>query len=202
MNYYYLKDISKKYGDLSVLNSINMEIKCNCITTIMGPSGCGKTTLLRIIAGLVKYDDGELVNLKDRKISYLFQEPRLLPWKTVYGNIEFVLQGLQMSDRESIIKKYLELVGLWEFRGYYPKELSGGMKQRVSMARAFAYQSDILLMDEPFKSLDHEMKINLINSFKTLWKANKPTVIFVTHDEEARDILGGELYNLDDINNK
>lgn len=202
MDYYYLKDISKKYGDLNVLDCINMKIKCNDITTIMGPSGCGKTTLLRIVAGLVEQDDGELINFNNKKISYLFQEPRLLPWKTVYDNIDYVLHHISSSDRQPIIKEYLELVGLWKFRDYYPKELSGGMKQRVSMARAFAYQSDILLMDEPFKSLDYDMKINLINSFKTLWQNNKPTVIFVTHDDDAKNILGGKVYYLNDINNK
>lgn len=198
---YYLENINKSYEDLEVLKSLNLEVEENRITTIMGPSGCGKSTLLNIVAGTIDYDSGELTNFEDKIISYLFQEPRLLPWKTVYSNIEFVMKHIPESKRDTIIRKNLELVGLWDFKDYYPKELSGGMKQRAAIARTFSYPSDILLMDEPFKSVDHEMKVQLIKSFQAIWESHKRTVIFVTHDKEAEELLSDVTYSMNDINN-
>jgi NitT/TauT family transport system ATP-binding protein len=195
-----VKDISKKYGNLQVLRNFNIKLEEKRISAILGPSGCGKTTLLNIISGLEKYDSGSIIGIENKKFSYIFQEDRLLPWSSVEENIHFVLKK-DYKDQEiiNITDKYLKIVGLEEYRHYYPNQLSGGMKQRVAIARAFAYPSDILLMDEPFKGLDMELKKNLIEAFISLWKKDKRTVIFVTHDmDEAMRladyifILGGK----------
>lgn len=128
------------------------------------------------------------------KISYLFQEPRLLPWKTVFGNIDFILkQFYRKKERVRIISHYLYLVGLDNFIDYYPDQLSGGMKQRTSAARAFAFPSDMLLMDEPFQALDLNLKLSLISTFKNLWMEDRRTTIFVTHDITEALLLGDRI---------
>jgi NitT/TauT family transport system ATP-binding protein len=128
-------------------------------------------------------DSGEISDFKNKIISYVFQEPRLLPWKTVYENIEFPLKDrLIEAKRRVIVSDYLRMVQLENFSHYYPSQLSGGMKQRVSLARAFSYQSDIILMDEPFKALDFKLKNKLMEQFMALWEKDKRTVIFVTHE--------------------
>lgn len=194
---YIINNLHKKFKDLYVLKDLDMEVEEKKIVSILGPSGCGKTTLLNILSGILGPDKGEIIGFEEKRISYLFQEPRLLKWKTVYGNIDFILKDkLSKEERQRSIKKYLEIVDLWEYRDFYPSKLSGGMKQRVSIARAFAYPSDILLMDEPFKSLDLELKLSLIHCFIDLWKIDKRTVFFVTHDIHASLILGDEIYIL------
>lgn len=194
---YSIKNIHKSFGSLVVLKDFNMEVKDNKIIAILGPSGCGKTTLLNILSGMIKPEDGKISGFEGKTISYLFQEPRLLVWKTIEENIDFVLKGkMSYADRQEKIKRYLEMVSLWEYKDYYPNNLSGGMKQRVSIARAFAYPSDILLMDEPFKSLDFELKMNLINDFVGLWQLDRRTVFFVTHDIHSALMLGDEIYLL------
>ncbi len=192
-----LNNIHKKFNNLYVLKNLNMKFNRSKIISILGPSGCGKTTILNIISSMISPDSGEVIGFKNHNISYLFQEPRLLKWKTVYKNIEFVLNDKVIEKSKSkIIDKYLDLVDLKKYKNFYPKQLSGGMKQRVAIARAFAYPSDILLMDEPFKSLDFQLKFSLINSFIKLWQINKPTVVFVTHDIHSALMLGDEIYLL------
>lgn len=194
---YKIKNIHKSFDELCVLKDFTMEIDEKKVISILGPSGCGKTTLLNILSGMIKPDKGELIGFEGKKISYLFQEPRLMKWKTVKENIDFVLKDKMSKDeREKVIKKYLEIVDLWGFKDYYPSSLSGGMKQRVAIARAFAYPSEILLMDEPFKSLDLELKLTLIDCFINLWKIDKRTVFFVTHDIHAALLLGDDIYIL------
>lgn len=189
-----LRDITKSYNNNIILKNINVEFQEGKVLSILGPSGCGKTTLLNVIAGLVKQDSGKLVNLKNKKISYVFQEPRLLNNMTVYENIRFVLlneKGYEKKEEE--IEEYLEETGLLEYKDYYPNELSGGMKQRVSLVRAFIYSSDVILMDEPFQSLDLQLKLSLITYFKKLWEKDRRSIIFVTHDITTSILLGDEI---------
>jgi NitT/TauT family transport system ATP-binding protein len=127
--------------------------------------------------------------------SYVFQEPRLLPWYSVYENIDFVLKDVYNdSDRDSIINNYIEMVDLSEYKDYKPRALSGGMAQRVSLARAFEYPSNVLIMDEPFKGLDIKLKQEMISLFERLWNKNKKTVIFITHDIEEAVTLSHIIY--------
>lgn len=192
-----LKNITKKYGNLLVLHDFNIDIDDGKIICLFGPSGCGKTTLLNIIAGLIKYDEGNVLGIDDKRISYIFQETRLLPWSTIEDNIIFVLRDkYNKDDAIKIARDYLRFVELLEYKDYYPHQLSGGMKQRVSIARAFAYESEILLMDEPFKGLDIELKRNLINIFLSLWKKNNKTVVFVTHDIDEALLISNTVYVL------
>ncbi|HZJ56709.1 MAG TPA: ABC transporter ATP-binding protein [Clostridia bacterium] len=185
-----LKNIDKTYDGLIVLKDFSIDFREGKITALLGPSGCGKTTLLNIVSGLEGYESGTIEGLDDKTFSYIFQEDRLLPWATVGGNLRFVLEtGYDEDAIENILDKYLEMVGLTEYRDYFPSQLSGGMKQRVAIARAFAYPSDILLMDEAFKGLDMELKATLIESFLALWEEDRRGVIIVTHDiDEAMDI--------------
>ena len=189
-----LVNISKAYGEVTLFNDFSIGFDEGKITCILGPSGCGKTTLLNIIGGLVKPDSGSMEEFEGKAISYIFQDPRLLPWKTDRGNIEFVLsQELSAMERKKIADRFIHLVELEDFADYYPAKLSGGMRQRVSIARAFAYPSDIILMDEPLKGLDIKLKLNLIRTFSRIWETDKRTVIFVTHDVEESLLLSNEI---------
>ncbi len=192
-----ISKISKKFGELEVLNQLSLRLEEHQLICILGPSGCGKTTLLNIISGVLPADQGEIVGLHDKTISYLFQETRLLPWKTVGENIDFVLKDrLSKSQRAQAIARYVEMVGLKDFINYYPDQLSGGMKQRVAIARAFAYPADILLMDEPFKGLDVQLKTSLMQAFSDLWMMDQRSTIFVTHDIDEALLLGDTIYVL------
>lgn len=189
-------DVTKRFGALTVLDNLSLEFATGKITCLLGPSGSGKTTLLNVLSGLLPPDEGQVVGVGDLPVSYLFQEPRLLPWKSVRGNFDFVLEKPypDQAERTQVMAKYLELVGLTAFADYYPSELSGGMKQRAAMARAFAYPSRVLLMDEPFKALDLGLKHSLMNSFLSLWEKDRRTVICVTHDLEEALYLGEHIY--------
>jgi len=190
-----LKNIYKAYGSLNIFVDFSISFRKNQINCILGPSGCGKTTLLNIIAGLISPDSGTIEGFNRDRISYVFQEPRLLPWKTVSENIEFTLKDKVPGEAiHELIQKYIRLMELDGYSNYYPGQLSGGMKQRVSLARAFSFPSDIILMDEPFKGLDYKLKQSLQNSFTDLWEQDKRTVIYVTHDIDEAIELGQEIY--------
>ncbi|NFA61472.1 ABC transporter ATP-binding protein [Clostridium sporogenes] len=190
----------KSYGDKIIFKDLNLNFEKNKITAILAPSGYGKTTLLNIIAGLDKLDSGNFI-MKSQSISYMFQEDRLLPWLTVYENIAFVLKSNTFKcEMENIIDKYLELVKLKEYKDYTLDKLSGGMKRRVALARAFAYKSEVLIMDEPFKGIDLALKKETISTFLKLWKKDKKTVIVVTHDINEAKLLAHNTYFLEKFN--
>ena len=191
---YGVKNISKQYGKLKVLDKVSIKFEENKITCILGPSGCGKTTLLNIIAGTLDKDLGEVIGFEREDISFVFQEDRLIEWKNVKDNIEFVLKDkIDKKSRENIIDKYLKLVNLEEYKYYYPRQLSGGMKQRISILRAFAYPSKILIMDEPFKSLDIISKRTIMQFVLKLKELRGKTCILVTHDIEEALTLGDKI---------
>lgn len=179
-----LKNISKSYGDTAVYRDFSLTVEEGRITCLLGESGCGKTTLLNMLAGLTPYE-GRIENVPD-KLSYIFQEERLVPNLTVRGNIALVLG--KEADRQKI-SEILEKVELGGKENAYPCELSGGQAQRVSVARAFAYPSRLILMDEPFSSLDTALKIRLIDVFCRLWREERRTAVFVTHDVEEACML-------------
>lgn len=178
------ENICKKYAQMQVYENFSLEIESGKITCLLGESGCGKTTLLNMLASLIPYE-GNIRNVPER-ISYIFQEERLLPNLTVYENIRYVLG--KRADRTAIMD-ILEKVELAEKADAYSAELSGGQAQRVSIARAFAYPSELILMDEPFSSLDTGLKIRLINVFCKLWEEDHRTAVFVTHDAEEAYML-------------
>ena len=191
-----LKNIVKKYGTREVLDGITLHIDEGKITVILGESGCGKSTLLGILSKNISDYSGEVEYEREinRGISYIFQEDTLIPWKTVYQNIEYVLEGKVPKDEmKKYIEKYLKMVNLEEYAEEYPQALSGGMKRRVGIARAFAFPSDYLFMDEPFEFLDIKTKQEIIKYFKVLQEQEKKTVIFITHDIESALELGEKI---------
>ena len=174
-----IKNLSKKYGDLAVYDNFNLTLDDGQIIGILGESGSGKTTLLNCIAGLTAYEG----NIAELKCSYVFQTPRLVPNLTVRENLKLICKD------ESKIEDMLKKVRLEDKAESYPIKLSGGQAQRVSLARAFLYDSDVILMDEPMSSLDLRLKKEITELFLSVWREDKRTVIYVTHDvDEAVSI--------------
>jgi len=191
-----IKNLYKSYGTHVVFNNLNINFIKNKITVLLGPSGCGKTTLLNIISGIERKYSGEVI-LKDSSISYIFQEDRLVPNLTVFENVAFVLKStMSKEETKKTTNKYLSLVKLIEYKDMFPHELSGGMKRRVTIARAFAYKSRLLLMDEPFKGLDQKLKNEIIEEFLKIHNEDKRTIILVTHDIKEAEALGDEIYTI------
>lgn len=189
-----VRAVSKSFGDLEVLRGVSIRVPARSILSVLGPSGCGKTTLLNLIAGTAAPDSGTIEGSGSAGVSYLFQEPRLLPWKSVWGNVDLVLRDrMAAADRRRAVASVLALVGLEQFRHSRPAELSGGMRQRAAMARAFAYPSDVLLMDEPFRALDLPLKLALMSAFVEIWERDRRTVLFVTHDIQEALFLGDDI---------
>ncbi|HOW22691.1 MAG TPA: ATP-binding cassette domain-containing protein [Sedimentibacter sp.] len=187
----------KKFDDLVLLKDFNISFEKNKITCLFGPSGVGKTTIANIVAGIVPLDEGLVEGVDNSLFSYVFQEPRLLKWYSVYENMDFVLKDVYKDEkRVKIIDTYLEMVELSQYKNYKIDALSGGMAQRVSLARAFAYPSHILIMDEPFKGFDFKLKNEMISLFKRMWKKSQRTVIFITHDVEEAIDLSHMIYTL------
>lgn len=172
-----INNINCKYGDNIIYNNFNINFEDNKINCIIGKSGCGKTTLLNYIS--------EILIKENRKIAYVFQNDSLIPWKTIYSNLKIVArQYLKGELLNKEINRVLYLVGLINFKYYYPNELSGGMKQRINLARALIGNPEVILMDEPFKSLDIECKKDMINIIKNINSEKNTTIILVTHDKE------------------
>ncbi|MEA2098214.1 MAG: ABC transporter ATP-binding protein [Patescibacteria group bacterium] len=201
MAYLKIKNIKKDFKDLKVLGNINFEVEEDELICIVGPSGCGKTTLLRIIIGLEQPTAGNIL-IKDKSLKqpvsdlgFVFQESALFPWRSVLGNVKFPLEikGIEKEKREEIARKYLKLVGLEGFEDSYPFELSGGMKQRAALARVLAKDSEILLMDEPFASVDAQTSNKLQEELVNLWQKTMKTIIFITHSIDEAVYLSDKI---------
>jgi NitT/TauT family transport system ATP-binding protein len=181
-----VKDLTFSYAGNKIFDNFSVSIPQNQICTVIGGSGCGKSTLLKLIASLIKKDGGGIIFEENEKgaVSYLFQEPRLLPTENVYTNVELVLRPSipDNKKRKERVFYYLNRVGLFEDRTKFPSELSGGMKQRVAIARAFAYPSKLILMDEPMQGLDIKSRQVVLGLFYDLWQKDPRTTLFVTHD--------------------
>ena len=175
-----------------VLQNVNAVFPHESISVILGKSGCGKTTLLRILANLEQCDHGEVVMDRGEKISFVFQEPRLMPWLTVSGNITFGLEKQKIDRGE--MEELMNLVGLKKFEKAYPHQLSGGMQQRVALARALAYDPSIILMDEPFAALDYFTREAMQNELIRIHQLKKKTIIFVTHSIEEALAIGQNIF--------
>lgn len=190
-----LKNIQKSYQvedrTVSVLKGIDLEIPQGQITVVLGQSGCGKTTLLRLSGGLEQADCGEIVWEGEHKTAFVFQEPRLMPWLNVLDNVVFGLKrGVQ--DRKKI-QELIGTVGLSGFEKAYPSQLSGGMKQRVSIARALAYEPDFIMMDEPFAALDYFTREQMQKELLRVQKVRGSSILFVTHSIDEALILGDRI---------
>jgi len=179
-------------ADVRVLEDIHLEVSEGEFVCVLGPSGCGKSTLLNIAAGFLPpthgqvWIDGEAVHGPDPRRIFVFQERGVFPWLTVEGNIGFGLFKLSKADRAGRIAHYIKLVGLQGFEQSYPQELSGGMKQRLEVARALAVNPDMLFLDEPFGALDSITRLIMRRELLRIWEAERKTIMFVTHDiEEA-----------------
>ena len=189
-----IHDLSFSYGKKQVLQSLSLEIESGEIVAVMGASGCGKSTLLQLIAGLLKSTSGNIEHDFER-ISYAFQEPRLFPWLTVEDNLKAVLPKEQTNQEEAILHA-LELVELLDSKALYPDALSGGMKSRASLARALAFNSDLLLLDEPFAALDRDLCLRLGDRLKQAIKSRGITAILVTHNPEDAQRLADRIIRL------
>jgi len=195
-------EVSKRYEHNVVFDHFSLDIPPQTILSVVGPSGEGKTTLLQMAAGLLEPDGGSVRKEKSEEgsVSYLFQECRLLGACTVYANVELALRSSHASEaeRRSIALHYLQMVGLSDSLGLYPAQLSGGMRQRVAIARAFAHPANLMLLDEPFQSLDIKLKFSLVDAFLELWEEQPRTTLFVTHDPKEALMLGDAVCCLGD----
>ncbi len=189
------KNISMIYKDGTIaLEGVSFSIAKGESCSVIGPSGCGKTTLLFILSGLLKPTEGEIL-INSKNIALILQDYGLFPWKTVYENVSLGLEirGVKKEEQRKIVLPLLEKLGLKGFENHYPRQLSGGMQQRVAFARALALNPEILLMDEPFSSLDALTREKLQNFLLKLWINNKVTMVLVTHSIEEAVFLGRKI---------
>jgi NitT/TauT family transport system ATP-binding protein len=202
-----LRGLSKTYFDayagahVSAVEDVSLIVQESEFVSLVGPSGCGKTTLLNMIAGFIAPSRGEIL-LDGRSVKgpgpdrgVVFQAFALFPWKTVLDNVAFgpKMRGVPRAERERIAREYVALVGLTGTEGRYPAELSGGMQQRVGVARALANRPDVLLMDEPFASVDAQTRMTLQEELTRIWQDRRPTIVFVTHDVEEAVFLANRV---------
>ena len=193
-----LKNITHYYGSVEVLKDISLDIPQGQIACLIGPSGCGKSTLLRFLGGLERPSSGEVLQIGQppqdclNPLTYVFQHFALLPWRTVAGNIKLVLEdhGLSRRDMDDIVANVLERTRLSEFRDALPKQLSGGMRQRVAISRALAVRPAVMLMDEPLSALDSQTRELLMDDLISLWTRQPFTSVYVTHNLNEAVRLG------------
>ena len=192
-----IDNISKRFDTAEVFSGFSASFRDGAVSCLIGPSGCGKTTLLNIVAGLLEPDSGTVSGFEGRSVSYAFQEPRLLPWKRVADNVDFVLdRSMTQTERDARVTKWLDMVHMGDSARLWPSQLSGGMARRASLARTFATEADVLLLDEPFSGIDMAVKARIMESLKRVWAASGTTVILVTHDVDEALAVGDELYLL------
>ncbi len=197
-------NIKKSFGQLHTLEDISLSLEENQFVSLLGPSGCGKSTLFNIISGLTLPDrgeiliDGEVYNGKTGRVSYMHQKDLLLPWKNILSNvtIPLVLKGESNSQAEKIALEYFHLFGLDGFEKNYPSQLSGGMKQRASLLRAYLFSKDIMLLDEPFGGLDAITKRKMQHWLLEVFHNLKSSILFITHDIDEAIFLSDEIYIL------
>ena len=194
-----VRKVYRKDGrEMPVLDVASFAAREGEFITIIGPSGCGKSTLLHIMGGFIPAEAGTIkvygspVNGPGPDRGMMFQEFALFPWKTVAGNVAWGLeaQGFEKSKIEETVRRYLEIMGLAEFRNHYPAEISGGMKQRAALARVLAFDPKVLLMDEPFGALDAQTRETMQEEVTRIWERTRKTIVFVTHDIEEAVYLG------------
>jgi len=196
-----IKDISVEFKNnkekKKVLDSIRLDVKKGEIVSIIGPSGCGKSTLLSAIGGINTNFTGEIL-VNEKKVTspssqrgYIFQKPALFDWLSVVDNVGYGLKLKKMNKEQIKSKslKYIEEIGLSSYENYYPKQLSGGMQQRVALARVLILEPEILLMDEPFSALDYQTRLEMQKLTLKLWSHYKPSIVFITHDIEEAIIM-------------
>lgn len=201
-----IENINKRYDNHIIFENFNIDFYVNEVNCILGKSGCGKTTLLNIISGIIKNDTDNLsikeeLNRVENKLeaSYIFQDDRLIDWLTVEENIKIVVNRYYNKVQlNKICDEYIELVGISEYKKFYPQMLSGGLRQRVNIARAFIYPSKNIIMDEPFKSIDVKNTQIIMENFKKILKKEKRTVLFVTHNIEEALFLADRIFILGD----
>lgn len=191
---------SRPDATVLALSNISLDVEAGAFVTLLGPSGCGKTTLLRLLDGLITPDTGVITAFgappkPSPRIGFVFQSFRLIPWATVLGNVEFALRSLPIAaaERRERAMHYIELVGLGRFAKAYPHELSGGMKQRVALARAFCCEPELMLMDEPFASIDAQTRELMQIELMRLWNRQKSAVVFVTHSVDEALLLSDRI---------
>lgn len=190
--------LTKKFGELLVLDDISFDVRKGEFLCIVGPTGCGKTTFLNSLTKLYEPTSGEIlvnnepVDLQKHNVAYIFQEYSTMPWLTVEENIRFGLDIKHVPQEESskLVEEYMGIVGLTKYRNYYPEQLSASMLQRVVIARAFATKPELLLMDEPYGQLDIELRFKLEDELLNLWQRTGTTVVFITHNIEEAVYLG------------
>ena len=189
-----VRNLGKNFGDLVVLHQMNFDIYEGEFLCVVGPTGCGKTTFCNVVTRLLPLTegtitmDGEEVDYKKHNVSFVFQEPSCIPWRTIWDDVKIGMEIKKIPSNEinKKVRAILELTGLYEFRDFYPNQISAGMKQRVAIARAFVTEPDLLLMDEPFGQLDTSTRFYIENRLIEIWQKTRQTVIFVTHNlEEA-----------------
>jgi NitT/TauT family transport system ATP-binding protein len=185
-----IRNLSMRFGTTDVLRDINLSVREGEFVCILGPSGCGKSTLLNIVGGFLQPSAGEAlidgvpVSGPDPRRIFVFQERGVFPWLDVEENVAFGLFRLSDAEKRERVARYVQLVGLAGFEKAYPRELSGGMKQRLEVARALAVHPDVLYLDEPFGALDSITRLQMRRELLRIWQAEKKTILFVTHDIE------------------
>ena len=192
------KVYTKNGQSLDILDVERFSVREGEFVTVIGPSGCGKSTFLHIIGGFIKAEGGSIrvygeeVNGPGPDRGMMFQEFALFPWRTVAGNVAWGLesQGVPKAEIDAVVGRYLEMMSLGDFRNHFPAELSGGMKQRVALARVLAFDPKVLLMDEPFGALDAQTRETMQEELTRLWERTGKTIVFVTHDIEEAVYLG------------
>ena len=196
-----VKYFSHDSHKLEALGGVNLKVEAGDFVCLVGPSGCGKSTFLRIIAGLERPDEGQIifdahpVTETGPERIMVFQEGALFPWLKVQDNVEFGLKiaGIPKDERAKISNRYLDMMQLTKFADYYTFQLSTGMKQRVAIARALAMDPDVLLMDEPFAALDEQTRDLLLVEMQLIWEKTKKTILFVTHNVSEAAVLGNKI---------